>query len=226
MTNLFDTKEPWDWERAVPLLREAVAPYPPAALFALAEQGYDTLFEVVVGCILSIRTRDEDLMKIAPRVWARARTPEAIAALDEAELVALIAPTQFPEPKAKQIQAIARIAIENGGTLSCDRDTLLALPGVGPKCGDLSRGIACGQTDSVPVDVHVFRVTNRWGVVSAKTPEKTAIALQPVVPAKYRLELNRLLVPFGKHVCTADRPKCGECPVLAMCQQVGVTDTR
>ena len=214
--------KPWDWDAALPLLREAVAPYPPAALFALSEDGYATLFEVVVGCILSIRTRDEDLMRIAPRLFASARTPKAIADLDETELIHLISGTQFPEPKAKQIQMIARIALENNGELSCDLEDLLALPGVGPKCAHLSRGIACGIMDGVPVDVHVFRVTNRWGIVQAKTPEKTADALQEVTPAPFRLELNRLLVPFGKHVCTANRPKCGVCLVRDRCKQVGV----
>ena len=217
-----EAKTPWDWETALPLLREAVAPYPPAALFALAEQGYQTLFEVAVGCILSVRTRDEDLMHIVPRLFAVARTPQQIADLNEAELIRLIAGTQFPEPKARQIQSIARIALANDNELFCDLADLLALPGVGPKCAHLSRGIACGISNSVPVDVHVFRITNRWGIVAEKTPEKTGDALQPLVPAPYRLELNRLLVPFGKHICTANRPQCLTCPVRFMCKQVGL----
>jgi endonuclease-3 len=72
------------------------------------------------------------------------------------------------------------------------------------------------------VDVHVHRVTNRWGIVSAKTPERTMEALQELVPPRYFLDLNRLLVPFGKHICTGKLPCCSTCPVLDYCRQVGV----
>jgi endonuclease-3 len=76
------------------------------------------------------------------------------------------------------------------------------------------------------VDIHVHRVTNRWGYVQASTPEKTMAALYENLPQKYWVEINRLLVPFGKHICTGVRPKCATCPVLEMCQQVGVTEHR
>ena len=85
-------------------------------------------------------------------------------------------------------------------------------------------GIACGQR-RISVDVHVHRVTNRWGYVSAKTPEQTMVALEAVLPEKYWIEINRLLVPFGKHVCQAV-PRCSTCPVVAYCRQVGVTRQR
>ena len=76
------------------------------------------------------------------------------------------------------------------------------------------------------MDVHVHRVTNRWGYVATKTPEKTMAELHAKLPKHFRVEINALLVPFGKHVCTGDRPKCSECPLLEMCRQVGVTDHR
>jgi endonuclease-3 len=69
-------------------------------------------------------------------------------------------------------------------------------------------------------------VTNRWGYVRATTPEKTMVALEQILPERYRVEINRLLVPFGKHICTGVSPKCSTCPVLEMCQQVGVTSHR
>jgi endonuclease-3 len=218
-------KEPFDIDRALECITEAVAPYPPAALFQQAREGYDTLFEVLVGCIISIRTRDEESLPTAKRLFARARTPEAVGELTPEEIEALISASQFAGPKSRQIQEIAcRARDEYGGVLPCDEKVLLSLPGVGPKCANLSLGIACGA-DSAPqvgVDIHVHRVTNRWGYVSAKTPEKTMAALQPVLPSKYRVEINRLLVPFGKHVCTGVQPRCSTCPVLSMCQQVGV----
>ncbi len=102
---------------------------------------------------------------------------------------------------------------------------LLSFPGVGPKCANLVLGIACGEP-RIGVDIHVHRVTNRWGYVAATTPEKTMAALEAKLPRKYWVEINRLLVPFGKHVCTGVRPKRSTCPVLEMCRQVGVTEHR
>ena len=82
-------------------------------------------------------------------------------------------------------------------------------------------GIACG-VPRVGVDVHVYRVTNRWGYVKARTPELTMEALEEVLPERYRVEINRLLVPFGKHICTGTLPRCSSCTLLDMCRQVGV----
>ena len=132
----------------------------------------------------------------------------------------------FHEPKAKQIHEIARRAVaEHGGTLPCDRDVLLSFRGVGPKCANLALGIVCGEA-LIGVDVHVHRVTNRWGFVSANTPEKTMAELQEKLPRPYWIEINALLVPFGKHICKGIRPHCSICPMLQMCRQIGVTEHR
>jgi endonuclease-3 len=76
------------------------------------------------------------------------------------------------------------------------------------------------------VDIHVHRVTNRWGYVRTSTPEQTMAALADILAQKYWIEINRLLVPFGKHICTGTRPHCSACPLLDLCQQVGVTNPR
>ncbi|MCC6936008.1 MAG: hypothetical protein IT333_05805, partial [Thermomicrobiales bacterium] len=75
-------------------------------------------------------------------------------------------------------------------------------------------------------DIHVHRVTNRWGYVQTRTPEQTMVVLEEKLPQKYWLEINRLLVPFGKHICTGNLPRCSTCPLLDVCQQVGVTTHR
>ena len=102
---------------------------------------------------------------------------------------------------------------------------MLSFEGVGPKCANLVLGIACGQP-FIGVDIHVHRVTNRWGYVASPTPEKTMQALTEKLPRRYWIEINRLLVPFGKHICTGKLPRCSTCPVLDMCQQVGVEANR
>lgn len=219
-------KKPFDVESVLARVREAVVPYPKAALFELAALGHDSVFELLAACVISIRTRDEVTLPTARRLFAVARTPEAVSKLTPARIDTLIGACTFHDVKANTIRAIARVAVqEHGGTLPCDRDVLLGLHGVGPKCANLVLGIACGLP-LVSVDVHVHRVTNRWGYVQEKTPEKTMAALMEKLPRSYWIEINALLVPFGKHVCTGSLPKCSTCPVLDTCRQVGVTSHR
>jgi endonuclease III len=219
-------KKLFNIDEALSRIAAAVAPFPKAAMFELAEQGFDSPFEQLVACMLSIRTRDEVSVIAAPRLFAVARTPDALAKMPADDIGELIRDVTFGPRKAEQIQEIARrVRDDYNGALPCDAEAILAMPGIGPKCTNLVLGVACGEA-RISVDIHVHRVTNRWGYVAAKTPEKTMVALEAVLPEKYHIEINRLLVPFGKHICTGERPKCSTCPVLDMCQQVGVTSHR
>ncbi|MFL5605490.1 MAG: endonuclease III domain-containing protein [Gemmatimonadaceae bacterium] len=207
-------------------VRAAVKPFPDAAMFALREHGYATLFHQLVACIISIRTTDEVSLPTALALFERAPTPERVAALDVAEIDAAIHASSFHKPKAAQIHAIARRVVEEfGGELPAEEEVLRSFAGVGPKCANLALGVAAG-VPRISVDVHVWRVVNRWGYVQARTPEKTEEALARVLPKRYWIEINRRLVPFGKHICTGVRPKCSVCPVLEYCRQVGVTEHR
>jgi endonuclease-3 len=219
-------KRPFDVPLAFRRIRKAVEPFPKAALFELAAEGFSSAFEQLVACIISIRTRDEGTLPVSREFFAAARTPAQVAELTPARIDRLIAACTFHQAKAKQIHEIAkRTVAEHGGELPCDEQVLLSFRGVGPKCANLVLGIACGKP-GVAVDIHVHRVTNRWGYVRAYTPEATMAALQETLPKRYWIELNSLLVPFGKHVCTGRAPKCSTCPVLDMCRQVGVTTHR
>lgn len=215
-------KKPLDIDLAVRRIRTAVRPWPKAALFQLADEGFTSVFEQLVACIISIRTYDEVTLPVSRSVFKRARTPAEMVKLTHQELDTLIGASTFHERKASQILAIARrMRDEYHGTLPCARDVLLSFAGVGPKCANLVLGIACGEP-FISVDVHVHRVTGRWGYVHASTPEKTLLALEATLPRRHWIEINRLLVPFGKHICTGNLPRCSTCPVLEMCQQVGV----
>jgi endonuclease III len=219
-------ERPFDIGVALERIEEAVAPWPKAALFQLAEEGYTSTFEQLLACIISIRTYDEVTLPVSRKLFARARTPADVGQLSWEELDALISPSTFHERKANQILAIARDVEERfGATLPCDRDVLLSFAGVGPKCANLVLGVACA-TPVISVDIHVHRVTGRWGYVQASTPEKTLVALEATLPQRYWIDINRLLVPFGKHICTGNRPRCSTCPVLDMCRQVGVEEHR
>ncbi|HEY3566638.1 MAG TPA: endonuclease III [Thermoanaerobaculia bacterium] len=220
------TKRPFDIDVAMKRIAEAVRPFKKAALFELADEGFGSVFEILIACIISIRTYDETTLVCARRLFKLARTPEAMSRLSPERIDQAIGESTFHEPKARQIREIARrIVADHGGDLPCEDEVLVSFPGVGPKCANLVLGIACGEA-RIGVDVHVHRVTNRWGYVAAKTPEKTMVALEGKLPKKYWVEINRLLVPFGKHVCTGVRPKCSTCPVLDMCRQVGVGEHR
>jgi endonuclease III len=219
-------KRPFDIDVAVERIGEAVRPYPKAAMFELAERGFSTPFQQLVACVISIRTRDEESLPISVRLFQAASTAEDVAALTPDQIDALIRPATFHERKAHQIHAIARRVVEElGGELPCNDELMQSFAGVGPKCAHLALGIACGEP-VISVDIHVHRVVNRWGYVQSATPEQTMLALETKLPERYWVPINSLLVPFGKHICTGIRPKCSTCPVLDMCQQVGVTSHR
>jgi endonuclease III len=219
-------KKPFDIDVVMDRVREAVKPFAKAAMFELADDGYNSPFEQLIACLISVRTRDEVSVVAARRLFNRARTPAAVAALSTSEIDALIPDVTFHERKAEQIRTIARrIDDEFNGELPCDNEIAQSFAGIGPKCANLALGIACGQ-QRISVDIHVHRVTNRWGYVSTNTPEQTMVALEAKLPRKYWIEINQLLVPFGKHICTGVAPKCSTCPVLEYCQQVGVTSHR
>ena len=205
---------------------KAVASLPKAALFELAEDGFDSPFEQVVACVLSIRTRDEVTLRTARRLFDRARTPPQMQALDPESIDALINDVSFHERKAGQIHDLARRVLDEfGGEVPCDQEQLQSFNGVGVKCANLTLAIGCGEPH-ISVDVHVHRITNRWGYVGSGSPESTTRALEDKLPRRYWVDINRLLVPFGKHICTGRRPHCSDCPVLEMCQQVGVENPR
>lgn len=219
-------KQPFDIDVAMERIREAVRPFPKAAMFELRDDGYGSPFEQLVACLLSVRTRDEVSVVAARRLFDVARTPADLAVMAPHAIDALIPDVTFHERKAVEIRDIAtRVRDEFGGELPCDDETMRSFSGIGPKCANLALGIACDEK-RISVDIHVHRVTNRWGYVHASTPEQTMVALESVLPRRYWIEINERLVPFGKHICTGIRPKCSTCPVLDMCRQVGVTDHR
>lgn len=216
----------FDIDRAIALIRAAVQPYPKAAMFALADAGFNSAFEQLIACIISIRTYDEVSLPVAQRLFAQARTPAAMMELTPAEIDQLIQDCTFHDRKALQIHAIAeQIVTDHNGVLPCDLEVMLSFNGVGPKCAHLALGLACNQP-YISVDTHVHRVTNRWGYVQTRTPEKTIVALETKLPRDYWIEINRLLVPFGKHICTGQLPHCSTCPVQDMCQQIDVEKHR
>jgi endonuclease-3 len=219
-------KEPLDIDAVFERLRRAVADLPKAAMFDLRDRGYGSPFEQLVGSLISARTRDETTVEVCLRLFAEARTPEDFAALPEDRLIALLMGATFPEPKARDLKMIAhRIIDEHGGKVPDSLVELTAFRGIGPKIAALTLAVGFDRP-AIAVDVHVHRIANRWGYVATTSPERTMLALEKLLPERYWIEINERLVPFGKFVCTAMRPKCSTCLLLSMCRQVGVVNPR
>src|SRR5690348_6880903 len=146
---------PFDIDLAIERLREAVRPFPRAMLFQLYDEGHTSAFEMLVACLISVRTRDETSLAMARRLFARARTPAALADMVIIEIDALIDRAGFHLTKAEQINTLARLIVEeNAGELPCSFEVMTSYPGIGPKCANLALGIACGQP-RIGVDIHV-----------------------------------------------------------------------
>jgi endonuclease-3 len=215
-------KAPFDIDDVMKKLRRAVEGYAQASMHVLADDSFRSVFEQIVACIISIRTREETTDVVARRFFKKARDPKTVAGLDISELESLLYGSTFSEAKAKTLKEIALRAIsEFPKGIPCDRETLLSFKGIGPKCANLVLSVTCGEK-RIGVDIHVHRVTNRWGYVAASTPEGTLKELEKNLPKRYWRELNPLLVPFGRNICTGTRPKCSTCPLLSQCRQVGV----
>jgi endonuclease-3 len=200
--------------------------YPKAAMFQLYEQGYTSMFEQLLSCVISIRTLDEVSIPVSQRLFAKVRTPQELLKLSPQELEGLLYGSSYNGQKAYTMLGIAQIVINQyNGQLPADYKLLTDLKGVGPKCANLVLGIAAKQP-AISVDSHVHRVVNRWGYIETTTPEKTLLALEKVVPQERWIDINKLLMPFGKYHCTAHLPKCSTCPVMEYCEQLGVEKHR
>jgi endonuclease-3 len=185
-----------------------------------------TPFRILVATILSLRTKDTLTAVVAPRLFAAADTPEATLALGEERVAELIYPVGFYRTKARSIIAICRILLaEYGGQVPADLDRLLALPGVGRKTANLVLTAGFGLP-GICVDIHVHRITNRWGYVRTKNPDATELALRAKLPQQHWIPINGLLVTLGQNICLPISPRCSVCPVRGPCARVGVTRSR
>lgn len=183
-------------------------------------------FRTLVSCILSLRTKDETTAAASKRLFERAHTPEAILRIPQHELERIIFPVGFYRTKAKVIHGIcADLIAKFGGRVPGEIDALLTLKGVGRKTANLVVTEAFHKP-GICVDTHVHRISNRWGLVKTPTPEKTEMALRKVLPRRYWIEYNSLLVAFGQTICHPTSPWCSRCPVERLCPRIGVARSR
>lgn len=183
-------------------------------------------FRVLIACLLSLRTKDRTTAEASQRLFQLADTPETMQTLSIKTIEKAIYPVGFYKNKAKQIRAICQSLLRDfGGRVPDTIEELLTLKGVGRKTANLVVTVGY-RKPGICVDIHVHRISNRWGYVRTRIPEETERALRHKLPAKYWITFNDWLVPFGQHLCRPISPFCSQCPVGQYCERVGVRTSR
>ena len=213
------------WDRVLGRLQVELRTSPLPAVSEVAARRHDP-FQVLVSTMISLRTKDDVTAGASERLLARAPTPRDMARLDPQEIGSLIYPAGFYNTKARHLRAVAEILERRYDAQVPSRmEDLLELPGVGRKTANLVRNLGFGL-DGICVDTHVHRITNRLGWVRTRSPAETERALEAVLPRKYWIPINELLVAFGQRICTPVSPRCSSCPIREHCARVGVMRSR
>ncbi len=175
-------------------------------------------FHVLVGTILSLRTRDQVTLPAARRLLAEAPTPKDLARMRISRIQKLVYPVCFYRNKSRSLKEMSKLILEKfGGEVPRTMEDLLSLPGVGRKTANLVLILGFGDENGLCVDTHVHRVTQRLGLLRTKTPDETELKLRELLPKRVWAGINDLLVPFGQKICTPLSPKCDQCPVAKWC---------
>ena len=180
-------------------------------------------FTLLVAVVLSAQATDAGVNKATPALFALADTPEKMAALGESRVRDLIKTIGLFPTKAKNVVALSqKLVAEYGGQVPCSREALEALPGVGRKTANVVLNIAFGEP-TIAVDTHIFRVGNRTGMATGKTPFEVETKLEQVVPAQYKRHAHHWLILHGRYTCVARKPLCKKCIISDLCQWSGKT---
>ena len=183
-------------------------------------------FRVLISCIISLRTKDDVTAAASKRLFALANTPRRMRVLPVNKIARAIYPAGFYKTKARTILGICNDILERyNGHVPDELDALLTLKGVGRKTANLVVTLGYNKP-GICVDTHVHRITNRWGYIDTKTPEKTEMALREKLPKRYWIIINDLLVTFGQNLCKPISPFCSACTIREYCERKGVVKSR
>jgi len=187
------------------------------ALAELKSTEDDDPFKILIGTVLSHRTRDENTAKATERLFAVYHTPMELASADPKKVRELIRTVGFYNIKTKNIMRVSKQIVEEfDGRVPEDLEDLLTLHSVGRKTANCVLVYGFNKP-AIPVDTHVHRISNRLGLVSTKTPEQTEVELARKVPRRYWLELNEMFVRFGQTICKPVGPRCEICDLKRVC---------
>jgi endonuclease-3 len=194
------------------------------AVEKISEEQAEEPFQILVATILSARTQDATTHAASTRLFQRARTPRAMAALTVREIEKLIYPVSFYRNKARHVKACCRmLMVRFGGTVPSTLEELVMLPGVGRKTANLVLILGFRSLQNICVDTHVHRISNRLGWVATRLPEETEQALYRATDRRWWPRINLYLVTWGQNVCRPVYPRCGDCAISAECPRIGVT---
>jgi endonuclease-3 len=183
-------------------------------------------FRILIGCVISLRTKDEVSYAATARLFRRARSPRGMLKLRAPTIARLIYPAGFYRRKATQIREISKHLIErHGGRVPDEIEQLLELPGVGRKTANLVLTLGYGKP-GICVDTHVHRISNRLGWVRTDHPDATEQALRESLPSRHWIAINETLVRHGQQVCKPISPLCSACTVSGDCPRLGVERSR
>ncbi len=209
----------------VRILRREVRQWQEPVVGVVASQTADP-FRILIACVLSLRTKDSTTTEASRRLFALATTPASMARLAQRTVERAIYPVGFYRTKAAQIGKMCRrLLADFRGRVPDTIDALLTLPGVGRKTANLVVTVGYGKP-GICVDIHVHRISNRWGYIKTKTPDQSEQALRMKLPSRYWITFNDLLVPFGQNLCQPVSPWCSRCKIREYCDRVGVARSR
>ncbi|MCP3676319.1 MAG: endonuclease III [Deltaproteobacteria bacterium] len=207
------------------ILRESIAPFTTPAVTLVSETTRDP-FKVLISCILSLRTQDGTTGAASERLFKLADSPVKMGQLSTTTIEEAIYPVGFYRNKAIVIKDICITLAERYDSIVPDSiDELLTLKGVGRKTANLVVTMGYGKP-GICVDTHVHRITNRWGYVETKKPDETEFVLRKLLPKRYWIPINDLLVTFGQNICKPISPFCSKCRLVDYCGKVDVVKSR
>ncbi|MGE4313277.1 MAG: endonuclease III [Pseudobdellovibrionaceae bacterium] len=181
------------------------------------ELNYVNPFTLLVAVVLSAQATDKGVNKATEKLFQIAKTPEEMVALGLDGIKDHVKTIGLYNTKAENVFKLSQILIdEHGSQVPEDREALVTLPGVGRKTANVVLNIAFGH-ETIAVDTHIFRVSNRTGLAPGKNVDQVEAKLEKVVPSKYRRHAHHWLILHGRYICVARKPKCGECPVYDLC---------
>lgn len=190
----------------------------PTALKNLQIQEDGDPFKILIGTLLSARTRDEVTTAVIKALFSRFKNPVELSRANLSDIKKLIQKIGFYNVKASRLKEVSQLIIKKyNGEVPSNLNDLLTLPGVGRKTANcvLVYGF---KKAAIPVDIHVHRISNRIGIVNTKNPEETENVLQKSIDKKYWIRVNETFVTFGQNICLPIKPKCNVCQLTKMCK--------
>lgn len=211
---------------AIKIVKREIRQWQEPVVGVVARESDRDPFRILISCLLSLRTKDKTTSEASARLFALAHTPAGLLKLPLKKIEQAIYPVGFYRTKARSIHAICKRLLHlYGGAVPDSIGELVTLPGVGRKTANLVVTVGYGLP-GICVDIHVHRISNRWGYVKTKTPEQTEIALRRKLPKEYWITFNDLLVPYGQNLCQPVSPHCSRCKLTDYCDRVGVKKSR